>query len=729
MNKKTTLTLICLLCIGLASHIPAPVQAIQQNGYADEAFHSLWMRTDQPVADGTVNRSWLWGERPGEQRYEQYHGVAGNARLVQYFDKGRMEITNPSDDRASSWFVTCGPLVVEMVSGRIRIGKHDIDTRNPATIPIAGDPTNNAAPTYAMIGPITTINGGDNRAPAQIGNRVDATYGTDGIGNQPDLALPETEIVFYEETTGHNIPRVFHNMLQSTGLVIEHGQLVHGQVFDAVFTFGYPITEPYWIEAHIGGKPTTVLFQAFERRILTYTPSNKDPWKIQVSNIGQHYLHWRYGHTLRYAQPPIAEGIRTYDSTIDIPTYGYQQALVPTTPEDPVYPYSRLDTAQVAAPQIRTYRTIVVENQFLTLTFLPELGGRLYKAVQKATGNNIFYQNPVVKPSPFGQRGWWLGPGGLEWAAPTEEHGYMEHMPWDVAITPIEQGQGVTVQNTISEQQTGVHVAGSVSLRAGEGRFHVTMQAINDTDASPPWQMWTNAVLAPGASNTIGPDFHFVAPTDTMIVHATQDEGLPAAGETMPWPMVGGRDMRYPKKWTGYVGAFTNGPVPFLGMYDTQQDEGAAIVHGADTPGAKVFGFSENFDSSLYTDDGSQYIELWSGAQTTFWDYPPLAAGATRTINTDWLPLWGIGDLMTATVDGALGLTQRPDGGTTVGIATARVINDAVVVVRVDGQEVFRTAPVELRPDLPLSIDLPMAVVSGSHVQVEAGGVVWGGVV
>jgi hypothetical protein len=123
----------------------------------------------------------------------------------------------------------------------------------------------------------------------------------------------------------------------------------------------------------------------------------------------------------------------------------------------------------------------------------------------------------------------------------------------------------------------------------------------------------------------------------------------------------------------------------------------------------------------MFTDDGSDYAELWSGAQPTFWDYPPLEAGATRTINSRMLPLRGLGMLAAASADGALGVQQRADGGTTVALASARVVADAVVAVRLNGQEIFRTAALQLRPDLPLAIDLPLDA-SGEQLQVEAPG-------
>ncbi|MEI6045483.1 MAG: hypothetical protein WCS37_14135, partial [Chloroflexota bacterium] len=65
---------------------------------------------------------------------------------------------------------------------------------------------------------------------------------------------------------------------------------------DWLFVMGYPISEPYQTEITLAGKPTQVLIQVFERRVLTYTPSNADPFKVEQGNVGQHYYQWRYGN-------------------------------------------------------------------------------------------------------------------------------------------------------------------------------------------------------------------------------------------------------------------------------------------------------------------------------------------------------------------------------------------------------------------------------------------------
>ncbi|MCS6841108.1 MAG: DUF5107 domain-containing protein, partial [Roseiflexus sp.] len=148
---------------------------------------------------------------------------------------------------------------------------------------------------------------------------------------------------------------------------------------------------------------------------------------------------------------------------------------------------------------------------------------------------------------------------------------------------------------------------------------------------------------------------------------------------------------------------------------------GMVALHDAGFAGTKVFAFSQNFDRRLFTDDGSDYAELWVGAQPTFWDDPLLNSGDRRVILADWMPLQGLGDLVAASESGALGVQRRAGGALTVSVVAARVQAAAPVRVLIDGREVFRSTPIALRPDLPLTIELPPGRVGGT-LRVETGG-------
>src|SRR5688500_11775669 len=103
-NRLMAAMLPMVLLVGTTG-IAAPISA-QPSGFADDAFKNTWTRTDLPVENGSVRRSYYWGPQPRLDLYEDYAEGPGGKRLVQYFDKSRMEINNPGGNRNDPFFVT-----------------------------------------------------------------------------------------------------------------------------------------------------------------------------------------------------------------------------------------------------------------------------------------------------------------------------------------------------------------------------------------------------------------------------------------------------------------------------------------------------------------------------------------------------------------------------------------------------------------------------------------------
>ncbi|HEX2910748.1 MAG TPA: hypothetical protein VH186_08075 [Chloroflexia bacterium] len=277
-------------------------QSLMSFKFGDPSFQKLWYYSDLAVAQNQAQRSWEWGPEPGVIAQEPYADAPGGMRQVQYFDKSRMEINNPKGDRNSPWFVSNGLLVREMITGQVAKGDQAFEQRSPANIPVAGDATaDNTSPTYARFSSLIT-NGDNNRALDLTGQVVKQGLATDG--SIWTLATPPEAIKFgaYIKETGHNIPSVFWDYMLSAGKVFDNGYK-EANLRDWVFAMGYPLSEPYWIKARVGGMEKDVLVQVFERRVLTYTPSNSPEWRIEMANVGQHYFLWRYGRNLHDQNP------------------------------------------------------------------------------------------------------------------------------------------------------------------------------------------------------------------------------------------------------------------------------------------------------------------------------------------------------------------------------------------------------------------------------------------
>ncbi len=311
---RRTLLLLSGLVLLLVALGPATGSA-SADTRLDPTMAALWQRTDGPVANGSVNRSWLWGPQANHILTEPYTyaPLQDNQRLDAYFDKSRMEINDPTGDPTNAWYVTNGRLVYEMMTGKIQVGQNpDVFTTSlPASIPVAGDPNSYETPTYQTLGRLM------GNATDQTGQLVTATLdqnGTVGESLSPLAKLHQAEYVSYpgpgNTTIRHNIPDVFWMYLT---------QQISALVTPAnwVFVTGYPLTKAYWAHAIVGGSQTDVMVQCIERRCLTYTPSNNNPYKVEMGNVGQHYYAWRY-------QDTWAEGQPVNDPSITTPSGLYQ---------------------------------------------------------------------------------------------------------------------------------------------------------------------------------------------------------------------------------------------------------------------------------------------------------------------------------------------------------------------------------------------------------------------
>lgn len=251
--------------LGAAAAAAARMPLGAASAFADRRFEGQWQA-------GEALEPNFWGPLANatEGVQEAYREAAGGRRLVQYFDKGRMELTGGT--------VTNGLLAKQMIAGKLQVGDESFEDRPAPAIPIAGD-ADNPGPTYAALGgkAATLLVA----APARIGTLVTTIVAADGTlsGGAPATGDGPTAIVAYDDATKHNLPQAFARYRERAG----------------VTAVGLAISEPFNATAKVGGTPRAVMIQAFERRVLTYTPDNPEPFRVEMGNIGQHYLRWRYG--------------------------------------------------------------------------------------------------------------------------------------------------------------------------------------------------------------------------------------------------------------------------------------------------------------------------------------------------------------------------------------------------------------------------------------------------
>jgi len=296
-----------------------------------------------PVMLEPYREGLAFNDAPVCEAFVSYLTIVG-ARWVRYSPKGRVEITNapPAATRKQSvvsgetsgpdgsvfqpwlletrvtwdplepaWWLTAGRLPWELLSGLIQVGDSRFIQREPPAIPIVGDPDGGGV-TYAALA-----------KAAKTQSDLPGILVIDAQGNVSyDPATPDIDVVSAPGSAAieggnlpHIIPTVFLDFLQQPGWVatdlswVEAGsgrsvtRYYHYTLVQApqripwLWLVGLPITEPYWTRAKVGGVERWILVQCFERRCLSYTPDNPDPWKVEFTNTGLHYYQWRYGGT------------------------------------------------------------------------------------------------------------------------------------------------------------------------------------------------------------------------------------------------------------------------------------------------------------------------------------------------------------------------------------------------------------------------------------------------
>ncbi len=236
--------------------------------FGSPAFAAQWNGIEPKVPN-------FWGPAYQNIFPEPYQEATDGKRFIQYFDKARMEQTTASGP------VTNGLLTVELMSGQRQFGDNSFVAYPPASIPLVGDPTN-LFPTYASLA-ASALPPKVNQIAAPNGN----VYGADGTLtlNSQLAAFPGAAFGSYQADPGnrfaHNIPAAFWTYLTALPTPWQTAM-------------GFPLTEAFWTQVTLNAAPTWVLVQPFERRVLSYTPTNPASFQVEMGNIGQHYFQWRY---------------------------------------------------------------------------------------------------------------------------------------------------------------------------------------------------------------------------------------------------------------------------------------------------------------------------------------------------------------------------------------------------------------------------------------------------
>ena len=281
-----------------------------------------------------------------------------------------------------------------------------------------------------------------------------------------------------------------------------------------------------------------------------------------------------------------------------------------------VYPYPVIE--KISDEKVdKTYNAVFIENEYIKVMILPELGGRVQMAYDKIKERHFIYYNHVIKPALVGLTGPWIS-GGIEFNWP-QHHRPSTYMAVDYYIEEFEDGS-VTVW--VSEMERMFHQKGMAgfTLRPGKAYLEIKGKLYNRTEVPQTFLWWANPAVA------VNDYYQSVFPPD---VNAVFDHGKRAVSD---FPIATGTYYKVDYSAGVDISNYKNLPVPtsymainsrfnFVGGYEN--DTRAGVLHVANhhiSPGKKQWtwgngDFGRAWDRNL-TDEDGPYIELMAGVYT-----------------------------------------------------------------------------------------------------------------
>lgn len=390
-----------------------------------------------------------------------------------------------------------------------------------------------------------------------------------------------------------------------------------------------------------------------------------------------------------------------------------------------VYPYPVIESISDEKTD-KEYEVVFIENEYIKVMILPELGGRVQMAYDKIRRRHFIYYNHVIKPALVGLAGPWIS-GGIEFNWP-QHHRPSTFMPVDTAIEHNSDGS-VTVW--VSEMERMFHQKGMAgfTLRPGHAYLEIKGAVYNRTDVPQTFLWWANPAVA------VNDHYQSVFPPD---INAVFDHGKRAVssfpiatGTYYKMDYSAGVDISNYKNIfvpTSYMAV--NSKYDFEGGYEN--DTKAGMLHVANhhiSPGKKQWtwgngDFGRAWDRNL-TDTDGPYIELMAGVYTENQpDFTWLQPYEEKSFVQYFLPYRELGIVKNATKDLLMNIDQDGTSGKVNFKIFATSEQHVCVELRNDDGTVYYSKEVTITPEniMEENVDVKGAKLSQLNLNITAGG-------
>ena len=390
----------------------------------------------------------------------------------------------------------------------------------------------------------------------------------------------------------------------------------------------------------------------------------------------------------------IREGAEVWETECLIPTYPvgvpdknpmFLEKRVYQGSSGKVYPHHVIDSI-ADEKEDRCYKALCLENKYIFVMILPELGGRIQRALDKTNGYDFIYYNRVIKPALVGLAGPWIS-GGIEFNWP-QHHRPSTFDPTDYAIRHNDDG---SVSVVINEIENMFRTSGTAvfTIFPDKALIQIDGCLYNRTNQPQTFLWWANPAVY------VNDNTQSIFPPD---VHAVMDHGK---RDVSRFPIATG--IYYKQDYSAGVdiSRYKNIPVPtsymayhsdydFVGGYD--YGERAGILHVADhhiSPGKKQWtwgcgDFGQAWDRNL-TDTDGPYIELMTGMFTDNQpDFSWLMPNEEKQFTQIFMPYKMVGEVKNASSRAVIGL-KLENKKVRVSLYASELFQDCTVTVKKNG--------------------------------------------
>ena len=368
--------------------------------------------------------------------------------------------------------------------------------------------------------------------------------------------------------------------------------------------------------------------------------------------------------------------------------------------EKRIYPYPLLDgVTNIKEP--KTYKTLYLENEYIRLSILPEIGGRLFSALDKTNNYEIFYHQHVIKPALIGMLGAWIS-GGIEWCV-FHHHRNTTYMPVDYTLAENPDGSKTIWFGEVERRHRMKWIIG-LTLYPGKSYIEATVKLFNRTPYSHSILYWANVAVHANE------DYQVIFPPSVQFAtyHSKNDfVHWPISNEVYRGVDYRGVDLSWWKNHPEPVSFFAwDLREDFSGGYDHGKEAG--VVHVGNhhvVCGAKLWEWSPGPSGRMWdkilTDTDGPYVELMVGAFSDNQpDYSWIKPYETKTFKQCWYPVREIGGFKNANLNAAVNLELKANNIAQVGFNTTSRYNDATVLLTA-GNKVILKQKIDIGPGKP----------------------------